>query len=274
MEAKTKAPDIASLRLFDSCVTLGRTVCPGVPESLTPDNILQVMDKYDIAEALVHDHEARMIRPRARGNRQLLETIKGMDRLHPVWILEPPESPDPREAYGMVQEMLDSGVKAARLMMGLAPPMLWLWDDLCTALEEHYVPCFLDFAPLRFSPGAGTTQGLPDSTAMEQLLDICLAHPDLPLILSHVSGGLGLAYPTVPLMRRMPNLHTDVTGVVNYWRRVAVSLGPQRVLFATGMPFYEPATFISNVQYAHEIDEEAKKRICGDNLRALLEAVE
>ena len=94
------------------------------------------------------------------------------------------------------------------------------------------------------------------------------------MILSHLSGGLGVAQPTMPLLYRAENLLIDTTGVVDYWRRVAGDLGPRRVVFATGMPFYDPATFVANVQYDHVLDEPAKRLICGGNLRALLEAVQ
>jgi predicted TIM-barrel fold metal-dependent hydrolase len=93
------------------------------------------------------------------------------------------------------------------------------------------------------------------------------------MILSHVSGGLGLAYTTLPLMRRLPNLHLDITNVLTYWRVVVAELGPGRAFFATGMPFYDPAIFISNVQYARDLSLEAKQAICGGNMRRLMEAV-
>ena len=93
------------------------------------------------------------------------------------------------------------------------------------------------------------------------------------MILSHVSGGLGIAYSTLPLMRRVPNLHIDITGVVDYWRDVARELGPERVFFATGMPFYDPAMFVSNIQYAPGFGVEEKRAMCGGSIRRLLEAV-
>lgn len=274
MEAASAVPPIPELRLFDTCVTLGRVVRGGVPVSVTPENVLDLLDKYDIAEALVHDNEARLTRPRRRGNERLLERAAGIDRLHPVWVLEPPAEPEPAACAALVEEMLGRGVRVARLMMGEAPPLLWMWDDLLSALEEHRVPCMLDFAPAGYAAGAGRTCGRPDDAAMNGLRDICLAHPDLPMVLSHVSGGLGLARSTLPLMHRAANLHLDVTSVVNYWRTVAAELGPERIFFATGMPFYEPATFIANIQYARGFDLEAKRRMCGENLRALMEAVQ
>ena len=271
MRATTKAPDIAGLRLFDTCVTLGYGVRGATGKPMTADYVLAVMDKHDIAEALVHSSEARMVCPRSRGNQDLLKQIAGRERLHPAWVLEPPESPDPPAAAAMVEEMLAAGVKVARLMMGVAPPLHWMWKDLLAALEAHRVPCFLDFAAAGHN--GGTTCGLPDAATIDSLRDICLAHPDLQMILSHVSGGLGIAQPVLPLMRRVGNLHIDVTSIVDYWRKVSCELGPSRVFFATGTPFYDPAVLVSNVQYAHWIDEPAKRLICGDNLRGLLEDV-
>jgi len=273
MKAATKAPHIAGLELFDSCVTVGRLVRAGMGVCILPEDVLAIMDRYDIAEALVHDNEARMVRPRSRGNRRILEVAAGSDRLHPVWVLEPPESPDPAAARALVEEMLGEGVKVARLMMGVAPPLGWLWDDLLAALEEHRLPCMLDFAATSPSGPAGSTQGLPDAWAVDALRDLCLAHPGLPMVLSHASGGLGLSHPTLPLLRRVPNLHVDITAVVDYWRKAATELGPHRVFFATGMPFYDPGIFVSNVQYAHEINTEAKRAICGGNLRRLIACV-
>ncbi|NIQ99336.1 MAG: amidohydrolase family protein [Gemmatimonadales bacterium] len=272
MQASARSPEIGKLRLFDSCVTLGRMAMAEMPEWLTPSNVVEVMDKYDVAEALVHSNDARLRHPRAAGNRQLLTDIAAIPRLHPVWVLEPPESAPPKAAQAMVEEMVAAGVKAARLMMGFAPPLPWLWEATCASLEEHRVPCFLDFAPTA-SGSHGNTQGVPDAASIHHLHDLCLAHPQLPMIISHAFGGVGISQPTLPLMRRVPNLHLDITCLLDYWKRAVVELGPERVFFATGMPFDDPSWRVSNVQYAHEIDGAAKRQICGDNLRRLMEAV-
>ena len=269
MRATQQMPPIAGLALFDTCVTLGRSCMQSVPEYLTGENVLAVMDKYDIAEALVHHNDARLVRPRRVGNERLLREVGGSDRLHPVWVLEPPKRPDPSGARQMVEEMLSAGVRAARLMMGHAPPLHWAWKDLCEALEAHRVVCLLDFAPVR----APATNCVPDSLMLDKLLEICLAHGELPMILSHHSGGLGVSWPTLPMMHRAGNLLIDTTGVVDYWREVARDLGPERVVFATGMPFYDPSVFVANVQYDETLDAPAKKLMCGDNLRRLLEGV-
>lgn len=266
MRAKGTVSSMASFRPFDACVTLGRVVLASCPESLTEDTILSVLDHYGIDEALVHENHARTIHPREQGNRRLLDMIAGLPRLHPVWVLDPPHRPGDEAARAVVEPMLEAGVRVARLPMKAAPPLSWLWRDLCRVLETHRVPCFLDFGGL-------TTLGSLSDTDVEGIRQIAAEHPDLPLIFSHVLGGLGVHPAVVPLMHRMPNLYIDTLGLLEYWREVAREIGPDRVLFATGAPFAEPGIFASNVQYEPGLDDEAKRLIYGDNLRRLIGGV-
>jgi predicted TIM-barrel fold metal-dependent hydrolase len=266
VKSQPNMPDLQSLRLFDGCVTLGRIVHSCCPESLTVDSLLRLMDRYEIAEALVHGHHARVRHPRSDGNRRLCDSVRNSPRLHPVWVIEPPARPGRGPARALVDGMLAAGVHAARLPMKTVPPMLWLWEDLLAELDSHHVPCFLDFGDISAS---GT---LSDSD-VNGVREIALAHPGLPLVLSNVVGGLGIHPAIVPLTRRTGNLYLDITGVLEYWRTVAVEVTPQRVLFATGMPFTDPGIYVSNVQYGHGLDESAKQLICGGNLRRMLGAV-
>ena len=258
-------PELRSLKLFDSCVTLGRIV-HDTYQPLTRDNILAMLDRYGIAEALVHDHHARTMYPREHGNQRLMGEIKGLPRLHPVWVLEPPKEPGLDAARAVVAEMRVAGVRAARFPLHTAPLLPWLWKDLCAVLEEHRIPCFLDF-------GAESTLGSLRDDQANELRNLALAHPDLPLILSHVMGGLGVPYAVVPLIRRVPNVYLDITGILEYWRTVAYDVGAERVLFATGAPFTDPGILVSNVQYDPHLTVGQKQLICGDNLRRLLENV-
>lgn len=261
-----KMPDLESLKVFDSCMTLGRMVHSRIPDPLTEENIIEIMDRHCIAEALVHEQHARLVYPREHGNHRLLDAISGEPRLHPLWVIEPPRKPGKDAAKALVGEMMEAGVKAARFPMKIAPPILWLWEELCAELQEHRVPCFLDF-------GTTSTAGSLEDSDVNGVRDIALAFPDLPLIFSHVVGGLGIHYAVVPLIQRVENLYIDTTAVLQYWREVAREVGPNRVLLATGAPFRDPGIYISNVQYARHINEDGKKMICGGNLRRLLGGV-
>lgn len=266
MRATRQMPRLEDLRIFDSCVSLGRIVHSSVTESITADTITAVMDRYGIRDALVHEHHARVVHPRERAERLLLEQIKGMPRLHPVRVVEPPGQPGPDAARAAVEAMLQAGVRAARLPMKAIPPLPWLWDDLCTVLEEHRVPCFLDF-------GVVNTMGAVGDGDVNGVREIATAHPDLPIVFSGLFGGQGVHPAIVPLMKRVPNVHIDIAGILEYWREAARDAGPERVLFSTHMPFADPGIYISNVQYARGLDEKEKRMICGDNLRRLLEDV-
>jgi len=265
MRAHETMPALDTLRLFDSCLTLGRIVHSAYPPGLTADQALELMDRYQIAEALVHEHDARLIYPREHANRRLLQAVAGRPRLHPAWVIEPPKSPGPDAARALVKTMLDAGVRAARLPMKAAPPLLWLWEDLCAALEEHRIPCFLDF-------GGVSTSGEVSDGDVNGVRDIALAHPELPMVLSHLFGGLGVHPAVVPLVRRLPNLYLDITGILEFWREAALATNSERVLFATGAPFADPGICVSNVQYERRLDETAKRKIAGNNLRRLLES--
>lgn len=263
MQSIQKMPDLESLCLFDSCMTLGRMVYSKCPEYLTAQNILEVMDRYYIKEALVHENHARLLEDSSIGNRRLIDEIKDMPRLHPVWVLAPPKQPGKDAAREVVEEMLDAGVHAARFCMKENPFFAWWWDDLCTVLEEHRVPCFLDAGQV------STCGGLSDQD-VKGIRDIALAHPELPLVISHVMGGRGLHPAMVPLIRRVKNIYLDVTGIIHYWREIAWDVGPERVIFATGAPFTDPGILVSNIQYASGLDENEKRMICGGNIRRLL----
>jgi predicted TIM-barrel fold metal-dependent hydrolase len=141
-----------------------------------------------------------------------------------------------------------------------------LWDELLSVLATHRVPCFLDF-------GQDTTQGCPSTQDVDYVRQLALAHPDLPMVLSHVMGGLGVHPAIIPLMHQVSNLYLDTTGILEFWREVARDIGPERVLFATGAPFTDPGILVSCVQYARGLNADAKRMIYGDNLRTLLERV-
>jgi hypothetical protein len=263
--AGQKMPGLKELKLFDSCVTLGKFTSENCIS--TADQLLAIMDRYYIHEALVHDYHARAVYPIEAGNQRLMSAISKNPRLHPVWVLEPPILPGPKPAGKIVNELLDSAVRAVRLRLNSKGLFSWVWDDLLTILEDHRIPCFLDFGPQT------STQGSLTEHDVDNLYIIIQKHPNLPIILSHVMGGLGIHPAAIYLAYRSQNLYLDVTGILEYWRTIAYDLSSERVLFASGMPFTDPGILVSNVQYSLGLDDNAKKLICGDNLRRLIGGV-
>jgi hypothetical protein len=108
-------PCLSGLGLFDSCVTLGQFV--GEACIPTAAALIAIMDRYAIAEALIHEYHARSLYPLEHGNLRLLDLIRGQPRLHPIWVLEPPVQPGRQPAEALVAGMRAAGVRAARLRL-------------------------------------------------------------------------------------------------------------------------------------------------------------
>jgi hypothetical protein len=108
MESNIKMPSLKELELFDSCVTLGRFSAENCISSV--EQLLSIMDRYVIKEALVQDYHARTVYPLENGNRRLLDMIRNQPRLHPVWVLEPPVQPGRKPAEKLVDNLLNSNV--------------------------------------------------------------------------------------------------------------------------------------------------------------------
>jgi len=258
-------PSLNELGIFDSCVTLGKFTSEISINSA--NELISIMDRYFIKEALVHDYHALSAYPIEHGNERLMKAIANNSRLHPVWVLEPPVAPGLKPAEKIVNDLLNAGVRAVRLRFNTKALFSWMWDDLLTVLEDHRIPCFLDFGTTT------TTLGTLTDHNVDNLQIVVHKHPNLPIILSHVMGGLGIHPAAIYLTYRSQNLYLDVSGLLEYWRTVAYEVSPERILYASGMPFTDPGILVSNVQYALGLDANDKKMICGDNLRKLLGGV-
>lgn len=266
MRATSQSPTLDELELFDSCVSLGEFVLSSCRENVTVVNVHAVMDRYHVKEALVHDHHARINYPRERGNERLLREVADSPRLHPVFVVDPDYLAGHGSPGELVEAMFEKGVKGARLPMRAFPPLPWLWRELCVELEKRRVPCFLDF-------GDVSTRGDMSERDVDGVRSIALAHPELPLILSHVMGGLGIHSAVLPMMKQVGNVFIDGLGILEFWRRAALEIGPERVLFATGMPFADPGVLASDIQYAVDFSIDEKKQMAGGNLRKMMERV-
>ena len=266
MKSVIKNPSLDPLALFDGCMTLGSMVLSSVPKPVLPETVDELMVRYHIKEAIVHESHARLVNPGEHGNRRLMEMIKGNPKLHPQWILDPLSFHDQQEIKETVDEMLQLGVTSVRFLFKRVPPSLWLWSDLLEPLAEHHFLCFMDF-------GNETAIGEVITEELNAVRDIAIAFPDLNLVFSFVMGGLGIHPGILPLMKKIDNLYIDTLGILEYWRKAAREISPERVLFSSGIPFKDPGMFVSDIQYAVDFDENDKKLMCGENLRTLLEVV-
>jgi len=225
----------------------------------TVDELLEVMDYFDIAEALVYHSLSKDYGP-AFGNARLLEEISGTDRLHAMWVVAPSHTGELPDEDELVAQMLARNVKAARVFPGtdqhnfsLKP---WSCGTLLGALQSRRVPLFIDF----------------DQTDCHTLFELCGTHDKLPIVLTGVGYRSNrLLY---PLLKRFDNLHVELSSYYGHRgiEMLVERFGAGRLLFGTGLPFFSPGSAIGMLNYGR-VTESDKRLIAGENLRALLGSV-
>lgn len=253
---------MAELKFFDCNCRLGpdQFAPEGVP--LDAESLLGMMDRVGISDALVYSSLSVLYAP-IEGNRRILEDTAGHPRLHSCWVLLPDNTSELLD--GAITLMLESGVKAARLMpshhrFSLAD---WCCGPMLGELAEAGVPVFLDYGIEHWS-GKNV-----DWDAVESL---CWTQPSLPVILC----GLGMADDRYlyPLLDRCPNLHFDLSyyQIEGGVEEIHSHFGAGRMLFGTAVPKSDPGCAMSYVSYAR-IPDKDKQAIAGGNMRRLIEGV-
>ena len=255
--------DARGLNLFDCNCAVGpqRAPQPGAPE--TAPALLAEMDRLAIAQALVYHSVARCYSP-AEGNALLLEEIAKEPRLRPCWVIVPHhagEMPRPRE---MVKRMLDNGVRAARVFPDehfffIEP---WCFGETLEALAEAQIPLLVDWGKGHWS------DALRGWNAIQQ---VCEAFPELPLVV--LREGMAVDRFAGALLRRAPGLAIEISYYMGHraLETFANRFTAQRLLFGTGMPFYDPAQPIGML-LTSGLSSEDMHAVAGGNLRRLLAA--
>jgi len=255
---------VEKLALFDCNCMIGKwnTMQPGSFHST--EGLLDEMNYCGIKEALVFHSLAKYYSPSV-GNHTLIGQIRGHTRLHGCWVLLPPETDEMPNPSSLVEEMLRSGVKAARLFPTHHRLILHkaFLGELLSELEEHRIPLLID---------SGNVHWSDRYTDWKWIAETCSDYPELPIVLLH--EGLAVNRVLYPCMKRSQNLHMEI----HYYflhrgiERICKEIEPSQLLFGTGMPIYAPGTPIMSLVY-NNIDLEEKILIGGENLRRLLAKV-
>jgi len=226
------------------------------------DDFLLAMENYGIRRALAYHALARESDPRG-GNALLLEALAKSERLEASYVVEPLNRPGTQFAEAFFKRyVVEAGVRAVRVFPhkhGYAGGVVML-GDIFTAAERMRLPVFYH-VPMR-----STNEDLTDWKLVDE---ICKAHPRLRLVL------LGVGSPGVRALLRMLAVHRRLmVGLTNLraWgivEKINAAFGPERLLFATGAPEFDPGYAMGMVTGA-EIPESHKRLIAGGNLQRLL----
>ncbi len=214
--------------LFDFNVGIGRGASLSGGAFDTASDLLEEMTRLGIGEALVY-HRMAAEADVEKGNRRLIELLRGNLRLHPCWAMAPAVFGDLPEASSWVRIAAENGVRAVRLFPAHSLYTLAEWSvgPICSALQSAAMPVVLDFGP-----GHWSERRIP----WRDVKALCEAYPQLCVVV--IGTTIGDMRDAVALLTRLPNLLIETHRFI---APDALALAAEKglasqLVFGTGMP--------------------------------------
>jgi hypothetical protein len=255
----TEEEPMDKLRFFDCNCSIGRTGYPHLLDIPDAAGLQREMETAGVEEALVYHVLARDGHP-PLGNARLLDELKGLEGLHPVWVLLPHHTGEMPSPEKLLAEMKDEGVRAARLFPGRLHHSFtlaeWCAGELLSALQGARLPLILDI----------------EIVSWEDIFSLLQKYPLLPIILSNFTYRHNRFL--YPLWERFDRLYVETSrfmgggAIEDAVRR----FGSGRFLFGTNMPHYTGTAAVARLTYA-DISRTDKEAIAAGNLDHMLKEV-
>ena len=242
--------------LFDAqCGCLG--LDPGKSVPFTEHDLVAEMDRFRIQHGLVRLTPESAYLDLHYANELLYTACRASaGRLIPCPIVAATGGAQPPYETTQIADVLQAGAGAVWIRPATDGWLLvdWMSDALLGPLQEHRVPVLCLERLVNLTDVAG----------------IAGRFPRLPLIFAETNYRWQQAL--LPVMRRFENVHLSIGS--NYCVRGGIEqmvgrVGPERLLFGTGLPDIEAASAICQLMYA-EIDEQAKRWVGAGNLERLI----
>ena len=244
------------MKIHDCDAAYGRGTCALPREIETAAELAAELEYRGIAEALVWHRDAQ-----DRGiewvERRLPE-LADFPQLHPTLTMVPTCCDEMPSAENFIERMRACGARAVR---AFRVRHAFLLDrvscgDLFDAFIAHSVPVIV---PLPELPGM-----------WHNVYDLLRDFPRLTLVVTQ-SGCWGEDRFFRPLMREYPRffISTNRFETAGQLKSLVDSVGPDHLLFGSGLPFNEPGGYVMMLARA-EIPDEARSAIAWGNLDRLL----
>jgi len=241
------------LDFFDCNAQIGRYGVPQPEAYFTPQELLEKLQPLGISRALVYHSYSKELHP-VEGNPKVVEETKGLP-LTAAWAALPPATRELPAPEDFIAQMKAQGVGAVRLFPATHSYCIrdWCVGELFDALEVHRVPIFIDAAQTNYDHIA---------SALE-------SHPRLRLIILRPSYRCDRF--VYPLMEKYEHLCLETSNYVGNGgiESICSRFGSSRLIFGTGLPFFDPGFAVSHITYA-QIDDADKQAIAAGNLEKLL----
>ena len=254
-----------NMRLFDANACLGRPPVRQPSAFTDAAGLAAAMSACGVSAALVYSPAAINADLVAANQRLLAET--DVERgIHPAWVLLPPGTGEMDSPVTLVNEMMQRGVRAARLMPrahGYAVRVRTL-GPLLERLAEHRIPVLLDFGL--------SAWGDRTHIDWDGVHEICTAFPVLPVALIRL--GLMVDRELYPMLAHHENLYVETSYYFGHrgLQALVARVGARRLIFGTGMPVYAPGPPIATLNYSG-LSAIEQQMVASGNLERLLQEV-
>ncbi|MBE9511198.1 MAG: hypothetical protein IMY71_09990 [Bacteroidetes bacterium] len=244
------------LNFFDCNCSVGRVAYPHLYDIPDVEGLLKEMETAGIEEALVYHIVARDGYP-PLGNSMLMEEIKNIPELHPVWVVLPHHTGEMPHPDNLLQEIKKNNVKAVRIYPKVNYHSFsiseWCSGELLCGLEEERIPLILDM----------------ETVSWEDVYTILGNHKQLPVIAATCNYRNNRYI--YPLLEKFNNLFIELSRFMGAGaiEDIVKRFGSHHLIFGTNMPQYSGTAAVSILTYS-DIDQEAKQDIAGKNLSKLL----
>jgi hypothetical protein len=245
------------LKFFDCNVQVGKRKIVNPGSFHETGELLRKMEHYGIQKALCYHSLAEGYRS-SIGNGVLMDEIKGIPNLYPVWVVLPHHTGEFPEPAVLKDELKKNGVKAVRIFPSAAnghnySMSSWCTGELLSMLEETGVPVMAHMGQLSWD------------TVHEMLTN----HPKLKLILTLLH--YNTARNCYPLLKKFKNFYLETIGYKIYEgiEDICQKFGAGRLVFGSGAPQYSGGSAVAMITYA-SISDGDKQLIASGNLERLL----
>lgn len=229
-----------------------------------PEELISTMQRFSIERAIVYHSLSREVHP-SMGDPQLLQVCEGNKELVPVFCLLPLDEVGGVETF--VNTLKSNNVRAVRAFPAASVHNFILSPVTCgpllEALQELSIPLFIDYSNNMYNP---------EPIPFQLIWELGEAFPRLPMVLCNT--GYRLLRDLIPTMKRINSLYLEISrfAVHRGLEELAGLFGVHRLLFGTGLPYYDPGAPIAAVTYA-DLAFEDKICIARGNLEDLIERV-
>lgn len=244
------------MQIFDCDAAFGRGTTPLPRELETADDLLAEMEHCGIEQALVWHRDARE-RSFAQGNARL-DALKGHPRLHRSCTIMPHTAREDFTEQELFEYIQTEDIRAVR---AFPATHCYLLDpiscgELLGLLTAYRVPLFVSLSEFH--------------DQWQGVYNLMRNFPHLTLVLTE-TGCWGQDRYFRPLIRGFPRffLSTNRFETAGQLKSLVDDLGPERLVFGSGLPFNNPGGYIMMLERA-DISDEAKQAIAFGNLANML----